>query len=70
VLNPEHFVLQMMLEIIGVRIVISELKLQIVFLFKFNIDFVLGIVLAATDNLEWQEAHNAAKNGNPIANVE
>ena len=70
VLKPEHFVLEMTLEDIGVRTVIAGSKLHAVPPIKFNTELMERVVTAAADDQEWQEAYNAAKDGNPSANVE
>jgi hypothetical protein len=69
VLKPEYFVLEMMLKDIGVWTVISGSKLQAVPPIKFNADFMKRIVTAVRNDQEWQEAYNAARDGNPSANV-
>jgi hypothetical protein len=68
-LKPEYFVFEIMLEGIGMRTVISGLKLHVVPLIKFNADLMKRVVTAATEDQEWQEAYNVARDGNPSANV-
>jgi hypothetical protein len=70
ILKPEFFVSDMMLECIGIRTVISGLKLHLVPPIKFKVDVIESIVMAATDDQEWKENYNAVKNGNPRADVE
>jgi hypothetical protein len=69
-LKPEHFISEIMLEGIRIRIVMSGSKIHAVPLIKFNTDLIEGVVTAATPDQEWHDAYNAAKNSNPSATVE
>jgi hypothetical protein len=69
-LKPEHFISEITLEGIGMQTVISGSKLHTVPPIKFNADLMECIVTAATEDQEWQDAYNAAKDGNASANVE
>jgi hypothetical protein len=70
VLKPEHFILEITLEGIGMQTVISEPKLYAVSLIKFNADLIEYVVTAAIEDQKWQDTYNTAKNGNPRGNVE
>jgi hypothetical protein len=69
ILKQEHFVLEIMLQGIGMRIVISGSKLHAVPPIKFNTDLIEHVVTAAMQNQEEQDAYNAIKNGNPSVNI-
>jgi hypothetical protein len=51
----------MILEGIGMWLVISGSKLLAVPPIKFNADLMECVVMAATDNQEWQEAYNTER---------
>jgi hypothetical protein len=59
-----------MLEGIGMQTVISGSKLHAVPPIKFNVDLMEGVVTATTEDQEWQDAYNVAKDSNPSINVE
>jgi hypothetical protein len=67
---PEHFVLEIMLEGIGMWTVISGLKLHAVSPIKFNTHLIEGVVMASIEDQEWEEVYNVATYSNPCANVE
>jgi hypothetical protein len=69
-LKAEHFVSEIILEGIRMPTLISGSKLHPVSPIKFNADFIEGVVTAATEDHEWQEAYNAGRSCNPSANVE
>jgi hypothetical protein len=69
-LKPEHFVSEQLLEGIGMQTVISGSKLHAVPPINFNVDLIERVVTAATEDQEWQDTYNVAKNGNPSAKVE
>jgi hypothetical protein len=62
--------LEIRLEGIGMRTVISGSKLHTVPLIKFNADLMERVVTAATEDQEWQDAYNAIKDSNPSINIE
>jgi hypothetical protein len=70
ILKMEYVVSEKMLEDIGVQTIISGLQLHTVPLIKFDINLVNYIVLAAANDLEWQEAYNIAKDSNLRINIE
>jgi hypothetical protein len=57
VLKPEHFISEIMVQGIGMRTVISGSKLHAGSLIKFNADLIERVVMAATEDQEWQEAY-------------
>jgi hypothetical protein len=70
VLNPEHFVLEIMLDGFGMWTVISGSNLYAVLPINFNRDLIELVVMATMEDEEWQYAYNVAEDGNPSANVE
>jgi hypothetical protein len=70
VLKPEHFVSEIMLKGIGMQTVTSGSKPHAVYLIKFNADLMDCVVPAATDEQEWQDAYNGARDDNPSVNVQ
>jgi hypothetical protein len=60
----------MILENFRVQIVISESKLPIVSLIKFNTDLINPVNFTTTDDPEWQETYNMVKDSNPGTNVD
>jgi hypothetical protein len=50
--------------------VISGLKRHAVSPSKFNANLIESVVMATTNDQEWQEAYNVARDGNPSTNVE
>jgi hypothetical protein len=68
-LKPEHFVSEIMLEGIRMWTVILQLKLHAVPQIKFNTDLIERVVTAATEDQEWQDAYNVAKDCNPCINI-
>jgi hypothetical protein len=70
ILKLAHFVSELMLEGIQMRTVISGLTLHALPPIKFNVDVMECVVMAATDNQEWQEAYNAPRDSNISANIE
>jgi hypothetical protein len=69
-LKPEDFILEIMLEHIGICTVISRSKLQAIPPIKFNSDMMEWVVMAAMNDQECHEAYNVAREGNPSAHIE
>jgi hypothetical protein len=70
VLKPDHFVLEIILEGIGMQTVILGSKHHAVPLIKLNVDLMERIVMAVIEDQDWQSVNNAAKDGNPRANID